>query len=84
MIRKGAIFMSAINAHGGINSPGWEQMRLNKAREAQVDAETEELQEPDKKKIRRNRIIAATLILLFLATCVYFIFFVPVAPLNML
>ena len=72
----------ANNAHGGINSPGWEQMRLNKAREAQIEAE-EDLQEPDMKKIWRNRIIAALLILIFLAFCVYFIFFAPVAPVNM-
>ena len=72
----------ANNAHGGINSPGWEQMRLNKAREAQIEAE-EDLQEPDMKKIWRNRIIAALLILIFLAFCVYFIIFAPVAPVNM-
>ncbi|MCR5004852.1 MAG: hypothetical protein K6A77_02990 [Clostridiales bacterium] len=74
--------MSANNAHGGINSPGWEQMRLNKAREAQTEAENE-AQEPDKKKILRNRIIAAVLILIFLAACAYFIFFAPIAPVNM-
>ncbi len=74
--------MGANNAHGGINSPGWEQMRLNKAREAQIEAE-EDLQKPNMKKIWQNRIIAALLILIFLALCVYFIFFAPVAPVNM-
>ena len=74
--------MGANNAHGGINSPGWEQMRLNKAREAQIEAE-EDLQKPNMKKIWQNRVIAALLILIFLALCVYFIFFAPVSPVNM-
>lgn len=73
--------MSAVNAHGGINSPGWEQMRLNKAKEAQDEAEKNVQMPP--KKIQQNRIIAAVLIVLFLAVCAYFIFFAPIAPINM-
>ena len=73
--------MGANNAHGGINSPGWEQMRLNKARDAQIQAE-EDGGESDQKKIRRNRIIAALLIFIFAAFCVYFMFFANVPPVN--
>ena len=73
--------MSAVHAHGGITSPGWEQMRLNKAKEAQDEAEKNVQMPP--KKIRQNRIIAAVLIVLFLAVCAYFIFFAPIAPVNM-
>ena len=71
--------MGANNAHGGINSPGWEQMRLNKAREAQKEME-ENVEEPDKKTILKNRIIAAVLIILLLAVCAYFLFFAKVQP----
>ncbi len=70
-----------MNTHGGINSPGWEQMRLEKAKEAQIEAERNR-PEINEKKIRRNRIIATILILIFLAFCAYFIFFVPEAPVN--
>ena len=72
--------MGANNAHGGINSPGWEQMRLDKAKEAQAQAEKGE--GPDRKKMLKNRIIAAVLILIFLAFCVYFLFFASVPPVN--
>ena len=73
--------MGANNAHGGINSPGWEQMRLNKARDAQMQAE-ENGEKLDRKKMLKNRIIAAVLILIFLAFCVYFLFFANVSPVN--
>ena len=65
--------MGANNAHGGINSPGWEQMRLNKAREAQIEAE-EDLQKPNMKKIWQNRLTQLMMlgISLFFVFCVIF------------